>query len=249
MEEFRVDPNISYDVVEFPSRGIHYKNKKKSARVAYLTASDENILSSPNIIQSNNIIDELLKRKVLDRDIQVEEIVEEDRQAILIFLRNTAFGSDYNVRLLDPKTNEEFTVSEDLSSLEFKEFKLVPDVNDEYKYVMPKSNIDVTFKFLTRKQEMDIEEMSKNWNGLDVAPVVTKRLEMMIQTVAGVRDQMNTRNFVLNLPIKDSQDFRKFVSENKPSLNLTRKTKAPSGEIVEYTIGFGVEFFRPFWGI
>ncbi len=249
MEEFRVDPNIAYDVVELPSRGVHYKNNKKSVRVAYLTASDENILSSPNIIQSNTLIDELLKRKILDRDIQVEEIVEEDRQAILIFLRNTSFGSEYNIRLVDPKTNEEFVVTEDLGSLSFKEFNLTPDVNGEYKFVMPKSNIDVTFKFLTRKQEMEIEEMSKNWNGIDVAPVVTKRLEMMIQTVAGVRDQMNTRNFVLNLPIKDSQDFRKFVSENRPSLNLTKKTKAPSGEIVEYSIGFGVEFFRPFWGI
>jgi hypothetical protein len=249
MEEFRVDPNIAYDVVELPSRGVHYKNNKKSVRVAYLTASDENILSSPNIIQSNTLIDELLKRKILDRDIQVEEIVEEDRQAILIFLRNTSFGSEYNIRLVDPKTNEEFVVTEDLGSLSFKEFNLTPDVNGEYKFVMPKSNIDVTFKFLTRKQEMEIEEMSKNWNGIDVAPVVTKRLEMMIQTVAGVRDQMNTRNFVLNLPIKDSQDFRRFVSENRPSLNLTKKTKAPSGEIVEYSIGFGVEFFRPFWGI
>ena len=249
MEEFRVDPNIAYDVVELPSRGVHYKNNKKSVRVAYLTASDENILSSPNIIQSNTLIDELLKRKILDRDIQVEEIVEEDRQAILIFLRNTSFGCEYNIRLVDPKTNEEFVVTEDLGSLSFKEFNLTPDVNGEYKFVMPKSNIDVTFKFLTRKQEMEIEEMSKNWNGIDVAPVVTKRLEMMIQTVAGVRDQMNTRNFVLNLPIKDSQDFRRFVSENRPSLNLTKKTKAPSGEIVEYSIGFGVEFFRPFWGI
>jgi hypothetical protein len=35
-------------VVELPSKGIHYQNKKKSLRVAYLTAADENILSSPN---------------------------------------------------------------------------------------------------------------------------------------------------------------------------------------------------------
>jgi hypothetical protein len=249
MEEFRVDPNIAYDVVELPTKGIHYSNNKKSLRVAYLTASDENILSSPNFAQSNSIIDELLKRKILDKDIQVDEIVEEDRQAILIFLRNTAFGGEYNVRLVDPKTDEEFTTKIDLSDLSFKEFNLESDVNGEYKYVMPKSNIDVTFKFLNRKQEKEIEEISKNWNGLDAAPVVTKRLEMMIKSVAGVRDQMNTRNFVLNLPIKDSQDFRKFVSENKPGLDLSRVAKAPSGELVDFSIGFGVEFFRPFWGL
>ncbi len=249
MEEFRVDPNIAYDVVELPSRGIYYANNKKSVRVSYLTASDENILSSPNLSQSNNIIDELLKRKVLDKDIQVEEIVEEDRQAILIFLRNTAFGSEYIVRLTDPKTNEEFTEVIDLGNVSFRDFNLIPDSNGEYKFVMPKSNIDVTFKFLNKKQEKELNDISNNWNGIDAPPIVTKRLEMMIKSVAGVRDQMNTRNFILNLPIKDSQEFRKFIFENKPSLDLVRKIKAPSGEIVDYYIGFGVEFFRPFFGI
>ena len=92
MEEFRIDPTIAYDVVELPSKGIHYQNKKKSLRVAYLTAADENILSSPNLVATNTVVDELLKRKILDKDINIDDIVDEDRQAILIFLRNTAFG-------------------------------------------------------------------------------------------------------------------------------------------------------------
>ena len=75
MEEFRVDPTIAYDVVELPSRGIHYQNKKKSLKVAYLTAADENILSAQNLIATNGVIDELLRRKILDRDIQIEDIV------------------------------------------------------------------------------------------------------------------------------------------------------------------------------
>ena len=70
---------------------------------------DENILSSPSLIANNLVVDELLKRKVLDKDINVEDIVEEDRQAILFFLRNTAFGSDYEVIATDPKTDETFT--------------------------------------------------------------------------------------------------------------------------------------------
>jgi hypothetical protein len=62
MEDLRIDPSIAYDVVELPSRGIHYANGKKSVRVAYLTASDENILSSPNLIQTNSVVMELLKK-------------------------------------------------------------------------------------------------------------------------------------------------------------------------------------------
>ena len=30
MENYNIDPTISYDVVELPTKGIHYKNKNKS---------------------------------------------------------------------------------------------------------------------------------------------------------------------------------------------------------------------------
>ncbi len=249
MDEFRVDPTIAYDVVELPSRGIHYQNKKKSLKVAYLTAADENILSAQNLIATNGVIDELLRRKILDRDIQIEDIVEEDRQAVLIFLRNTAFGPEYKFYLTDPKTEKDFEISVDMSELKFKDFNLESDSNGEYPYFMEKSKVQITFKFLTPKQEKELDDLRKSWNGQGVAPVVTKQLEMMIKSVAGNRDMMNIHNFVERLPIKDSQDFRKFLKENKPGLDLTKTVKTPSGEDTQVEIGFGVEFFRPFYGL
>jgi hypothetical protein len=249
MEEYRIDPTISYDIVELPSRGIHYTNNKKSLKVAYLTASDENILSSANLLASNKMIDELLKRKILDKDFDVEELCEEDKQAILIFLRNTAFGSEYKYKMIDSKTEKEFTININLSELKYKDFTLVADSNGEFKYFMEKSGVDVTFKFLTNKQEKEIQEIEKSWNGNGVAPIITKQLEMMIKSVAGNKDMMNIRNFVDRLPIKDSQDFKKFVKENKPSVDLTQNITTPSGDTIQVEIGFGVEFFRPFYGL
>jgi len=249
MEETRIDPTIAYDVIELPSKGIHYTNKKKSVRVAYLTASDENILSSPSFLNTNTVITELLKRKILDKDLNVEEIVEEDRQAILIFLRNTAFGSEYNLTITDDKTGNEFTVEVDLGSLKIKDFNLVEDSNGEYSHYLEKSKTEITFKFLTQKQEDEIEKIKESWNGNGVAPVITKQLEMMIKSVGGVRDALKIRGFIETMPIKDSQDFRKFVKDNKPGLDLTQTVRTPSGEDVQVRIGFGVEFFRPFYGI
>jgi hypothetical protein len=249
MEETRIDPAIAYDVIELPSKGIHYTNKKKSVRVAYLTASDENILSSPSFLNTNTVITELLKRKILDKDLNIEEIVEEDRQAILIFLRNTAFGSEYNLTITDDKTGNEFTVEVDLGSLKIKDFNLVEDTNGEYGHYLEKSKTEITFKFLTQKQEDEIEKIKESWNGNGVAPVITKQLEMMIKSVGGVRDALKIRGFIETMPIKDSQDFRKFVKDNKPGLDLTQTVRTPSGEDVQVRIGFGVEFFRPFYGI
>lgn len=250
-EEFKFDPTIAFDVVELPSRGIVYSNKKKAVKVAYLTAADENILSSPNLISTNSIIVELLKRKVLEKDLPAEDILEEDRQAILLFLRNTAFGTEYTLNnLTDPKTNEKFKATVDLSRLKIKEFKLVEDANGEYPYFLKKSGVNITFKYLTRKQEEEIDKISSSWNGAGIAPVATKRLEMMIKSINGNKDMMQIHNFIENkMPLQDSHEFKKYYNENKPGVDLTQTVMTPSGEEIQVEVGFGVEFFRPFYGV
>ena len=248
MENYNIDPTISYDVVELPSKGIFYSNNKKSLRVAYLTASDENILVAPNLLQSDTVIEELLKRKILDKDFNIDELVDEDRQAILIFLRNTAFGSEYEMEMIDTKTNLPFKFTLDLSILKVKDFNLKPDENGEYSYFMKNSKKNVTFKYLNNTQEKDLIKIRDN-SPTSVAPVTTKRLEMMIKSVDGMRDQMGIYQFIQNLPIKDSQEFRKFSNENKPGIDLSVDVKTPSGDTVKSYIDFGVEFFRPFYGI
>ncbi len=250
MEEQRIDPTIAYDVVELPSKGIHYVNKKKVLKVAYLTASDENILSSPNFIAQSMVVEELLKRKILDRDITVEELVKEDREAILIFLRNTAFGTEYKMSAIDPKTGEDFEVMIDLSTVKVKDFDLKANENGEYDYFLPMSKLPITFKFLTQKQELDLKDLEKNWDQSIVAPVKTKKLEMMIKSLDGRRDPMEIYSFINNkMPLKESQDFQKYVDQKKPGLDLLFPIETPSKEIINARVGFGVEFFRPFYGI
>jgi hypothetical protein len=249
MENFNIDPSIAYDVVQLPSQGLSYTNKKKSVRVGYLTAADENVLMSPNLINGEAVIDELLRRKILDRDLDVNELLEEDRQAILIFLRNTAFGTIYKVKAVDPKTGENFEQDIDLSSLKTKEFKLKANENDEYSYHLAITKKDITFKFLTQSQENELLTIRNSATGNQVSNIITKRLEMMIKSIDGNKDPMAIYQFIQTMPIKDSQDFKKFVSDNKPGLDLFIDIAAPSGEKVTVVIDFGVEFFRPFYGL
>ena len=102
---------------------------------------------------------------------------------------------------------------------------------------------------LTKKQEEEIEKIRNSWNGIGVAPVRTKELEFMIKSIGGNKDPMNIRNFIETLPITDSQAFRNFINTNRPGLDLIQKVKTPSGEEVQLSVGFGVDFFRPFYGV
>ena len=62
----------------------------------------------------------LLRSKIYESDIKPEELLQGDIQAILIFLRNTSFGTDYTITAIDPKTNEEFKTDVDLSTLKMR---------------------------------------------------------------------------------------------------------------------------------
>ena len=119
-----MDPNFvpdeykeQYDVLELPSQGILYKNKKSSVKVSYLTTIDENILSSPNIINSGKLIDILLERKVKDLGFDTKDLLEGDRMAILIFLRSTGLGDKYTQAVVDPETGKVVPGEIDLPSL------------------------------------------------------------------------------------------------------------------------------------
>ena len=68
-----IDPNyvpdeykVPYDIIELPSQGLLYKNKKSKVKVEYLTAYDENVLTSPNLLNSGKVLDVLIERKVKD---------------------------------------------------------------------------------------------------------------------------------------------------------------------------------------
>lgn len=240
--------NIPYDVVPLPSKGMFYRNKLESVKVTYLTAADENLLSSPNIVESGNIIDELLRRKILGNDVNIAEMLECDKQAVLIFLRNTAFGAQYEFTLTDPKTKQTFNHTHDLSSVSMKEFNLTTDEKGEFTYTLPVTNKVVKFKFLSSTQETELSNIDSQYEGR-ISPKITRRLEYLIQEIEGERDKGNLAQMIQSMPIKDSQGFRNYVKDNEPGLDLKVTVRAPSGEDVTTSVVLGAHFFRPFFGI
>ena len=78
---------------------------------------------------------------------------------------------------------------------------------------------------------------------------MTKQLEKMLKEIDGVRDAMTIAQFIQTMPIKDSQSIRKIIRENTPAIDLNIKVMSPSNQEIGARIAFGVEFFRPFYGI
>ena len=65
----QMDFNLPHDVVTLPSGGKYYTSKKKSVKVGYLTAADENTLlnMNPNKTVKESIVLPLLRNKLMKR--------------------------------------------------------------------------------------------------------------------------------------------------------------------------------------
>lgn len=243
----------AHDVIELPSQGKYYTNKKSTVKVAYLTASDENILTSPNLIQNGKVIDVLLDKKILDTDLRPSQMLAGDKNAILFFLRATGYGEMYNVELTDPKTGEKFETEIDISQFAFKENIIEPDENGECEYLLPKSKKVVKFKYLTGDEDEKItkaDEARRKKLGQNAVPqLLTDRLKAQIKEIDGNRDRAYISNFVESMPVLDSSNLRKFIEDNEPGLDLDINVQAPSGEFFFGELPITSKFLWPYFSV
>lgn len=248
-EAGQMNLNLPHDVVTLPSQGVFYKNKKKSLKVGYLTAADENYITSymSGKRDQDNFVLTLLRGKIYETDIKPEELLEGDIEALLIFLRNTSFGSDYNLTITDPETGKQFNQTIILDELNIKRPENEPDSEGLFKTKLPKTGAEVKLRLLTYHEIIELNKNADDYPIGRVAPIVTWRLNKQIVEVNGSRDREMIVNFVETLPIMDSKHIREFVKKNEPRLDLSRQIMTPSGNKVNVSVTFGVEFFRVFF--
>ena len=142
--------NAQFEIVELPSKGECYRTKTNRLSVAFLTAEDENIIFSEKLLESETMCDVLLKRKVLDKDFNVEDLCIGDRQAILLWLRRTGYGDTYSY--ID-ENGEEKEI--DLSIIVFKDFTLKGDEQGHFEHIDSNGEV-IKYRILTHRDETEI---------------------------------------------------------------------------------------------
>lgn len=234
--------SLPHDVVPLPSQGTFYKNKKKSLKVGYLTATDENLLMAGGDDMTPN----LLRTKIYEPDLRVEDMLEGDVEAVLIFLRNTAFGPEMELTLTDPSTRKPFKTTVLLDQLSILQGQ-TPNEDGTFTVSLPKSQSTVKLKPMTYGEILENQKTADYYPAGRIVPKVTLRLQKEIIEVDGSTDKGEIAKFIESMPIADSKFIRKFMEENEPRLDMKRVVMTPSGEKLTVNVGFGVDFFRPFF--
>jgi len=62
---------VPTEEVTLPSRGVFYPGQKSTVKIKYLTAEEDNILFSTDLIKSGKVLDVLLEQAVLDKELVV----------------------------------------------------------------------------------------------------------------------------------------------------------------------------------
>ena len=173
------DSFAQYDVIQLPSNGQCYKSKMDRIPVAYLTAYDENIITSPNLYKDGLVIDFLLKSKIVNKDINPDDLVSGDVDAITLFLRATSYGPEFPIVVRDPETGEQIDTTVDLTTLKPREFKLIGDENGWFEYETPIKKDKIKFRYLTRKQEKQLQKITELENNGTKAYMLDNEREIL----------------------------------------------------------------------
>lgn len=241
-EEFKTP----YDIIELPSQGLLYPDKKSKVKVEYLTAYDENVLSSPNLLNSGKYLDVLLERKIKDLGFHHSELLEGDRIAILIFLRTTGLGEEYTQYVFDDNGDMVEGII-DLTQIKTKNLTVRPDEKGEFDFELPISKKNIKFRFLTHKEESDLKETDEKLKEKNqgVSSLSTLRLERSVMEIDGERDKMKISQILKRIKILDVRKFNKYVSEIEPGIVTKTVARTQGGESVDCFLRIGRNFWYP----
>jgi hypothetical protein len=249
--------NFPTEAVPLPSRGLLYPEGHPLAdgfiEMKYMTAKDEDILTSQNLIKQGVVLDKLFESLIVT-SVNYGDIYSGDKNAIMVAARLLGYGNDYTVELEDPfsqGTKQKVTI--DLSQIEHKEvdYSLFENRKNEFDFELPNSKRMVTFRLMTHSLEKEIQAelkaSNKNIIKTGIDKELTTRLKHIIIGVDGETGRSAINNFVDNeLFAVDSRALRSYIKEISPDLDMTFTfISDATGEVKELDIPMDVSFFWP----
>ena len=237
------------ETIDLPSEGRVYSKDSPLAsgkiEIKYMTAKEEDILTSQNLIKKGVVIDRLLDSLIMTPNISQNDLILGDKNAVMVAARVLAYGPEYTTEIINPDTDEKTQHTFNLADCPFK--KLPDDVSgNEFEIELPTSKISIKFRLLTGKEEKQIDQQvaSSKKIGLQISSELTTRLKYSVISVDGETDKPKINNFIDNMLARDSLVLRNKIVEISPDIEMKQEIDL-GDEMVEVDIPLTIEFFWP----
>ena len=243
------------EMVELPSKGHFYADghplSSGKVEVKYMTAKEEDILTSQNLIKQGTVIDKLLESLIVDKSIKLDDMLIGDKNALMVGTRVLGYGKDYVVKITDPDTNLDVEHSFDLTNLKSKTIDdEVFAKGNKFEFTCPKSKAKLEFKILTSGDENEITKQVKSFAKISkltgVSNELTTRLKYQIISVDGDTKQSLINDFVDNRFLSlDTKEFRKYINSITPDIIFEQEYESQIGDTHTVAVPIGIGFFWP----
>ena len=245
------------ELINLPSEGFFYPEgsplSKGQVDIKYMTAREEDILTSQNLIKKGVVLERLLESLIITPGVKIDDLLIGDKNALFVAARRLAYGDSYGpVEVICRSCNASNKRTINLATIENETFDFSKYVRGQttFEFILPYSKKKIQYKMLTHKDEngveAELEHLAKLGKG-NAAPEITTRLKHMIVSIDGNSDRSYICKFVDNeFPARDSLAFRTFVRTNAPNIDMEFDFVCDSCSHEErMDVPMGTSFFWP----
>jgi hypothetical protein len=247
---------VPVESVPLPSRGVVYDPngnlyRKETLQIRAMTAQDEDILTSQALIKDGQVVSWLIRSCLVDKSINVDEMIGGDRIALMVSIRITGYGADYQINPTCENCGHRNEVNVDLSSLGIKRLAIEPvePGKNLFSFQLPVSKKVVVFKFLNSRDEKERQasrDFIKKQTDGQLDNGVTSYLENCIVSIDNITDKLKVKHFIKYMPARDSKALRKYIAESEPGLDMSASFSCSNcGTHNEIRLPVTSEFFWP----
>jgi hypothetical protein len=248
--------------VELPSKGMFYPEghplyQKDTIEIKYMTAKDEDTLTSKNLIKKGIAIERLLQDLILDKSITLNSLLVGDKNAILVSARATAYGSDYQTKITCPSCGKVQTYNFDLNNCgiyhgasdeQMNENNIEKTERGTFVFNLPILDCPAEIRLLSGKEEQYLiqkaKEAEQNKNSND--SVTSDQLKVIIVSINGVDDPKLLSQAIPILPAKDSRYIRDIYQLINPNVDLSHEFNCSACSYeARLEVPFTADFFWP----
>jgi hypothetical protein len=251
---------VPTELVPLPSKGRYYPedhplHNTETLELRYMTARDEDTLTSPSLLRKGLAVDRMLKNLIVDPAVETSTLLIGDKNALILAARISGYGDNYTYTMRCPQcttrskqtTDLQIVFNQSLDQEVVTPAEVTDHNNGTFSTTLPKSGWEITFRLTTGADEKRLAQLTEAKKKKNLPETtLTDTIKLILNSVNGNNDRLTISRYVDSMPAADSRHFRTLYQDITPDLNMDVPFECPTCFCdEEVSLPLTAEFFWP----
>ena len=245
------------EFVDLPTQGKFYPeghplHNKETVEIRYMTAKDEDILTSKTLLKKGVAVDRMLANILVDKNIKIEDLFVGDKNAIIIAARISGYGPEYKTNVTCPScgatAENEFDLNDILEKGAAEPYNDIQiEADGTFNITLPKTKVVAQCRLVSGKDEKRLEAVAakRKKHGLP-ENTLTELVKTLVVSLNGETERKVVEGFIDQMPALDSKFLRAAYNRVVPNVDMKHVYGCEScGVETSLDMPFSVSFFWP----